>query len=571
MINQHILLEHLKRKIRDKDEEIRILKDIISEKDRTIQKLLDSEQNFRISLKDSSFILAHVDEDLRYTWLYNPHSDFAQESSIGKRDDELSLNEGTLQLMAFKRYILETGTIQNKEISFPLSNGTLTYNVNGRPLKNSQGKTIGVITASSDITELKQNEKVLKENQEVLRAILESSADGIMVLSSDFKVIHSNESFYKIWDIPDTSIVKNDIRIISEHCNNQLTDSDEFISKILSLIDQSVPNIDYLNMKDGRVIERIFNPLVVGEKISGMVWSFRDITESRKILALEQSLIEKSKIIQEVNRYHKLKDQLFATISHELKTPINIILGSLQLIELHKNKTPHCANCCPFYKYLNAMKQNCYRLVRLINNYIDLNRVEAGFLSINLKNVDIIKIIEDITLSVVEYTESKEIDLIFDTDTEESIIACDVDKIERIMLNLLSNAIKFTESGGSIYVHISEKNDRITISVKDTGTGIPDDMQDKIFETFTQVDPLYRRKAEGSGIGLSLVKSFLEMHGGTIFVESEYGKGSNFIIELPIRLSDEDYVIESQDMLGESKVEKIKIEFSDIYALSVNN
>jgi PAS domain S-box-containing protein len=571
MINQHISSEHLRKAIREKDEEIKKLKNTIDEKDRIIQKLLDSEQNFRVSLKDSSFILAHVDKELRYTWLYNPHSDFVQEACIGKRDDELSLNEGTLQLMEFKRCVLETGKRQNREISFPVTNGTLTYNVNGRPLKDGNGKTIGVVTASSDITELKHNEKSLKENQEVLRAILESSADGILVLSSDFKVIHSNKSFCKMWDIPGEFIGKDDVGIISEHCKNQLTDADEFITKIFSIVDIPVPNTDYLNMKDGRVIERIFTPLVVEEKISGMVWSFRDVTESRKILALEQSLIEKSKTIQEVNRYHKLKGQLFATISHELKTPINIILGSLQLIELHKNRTPHCVHCCPFYKYLNAMKQNCYRLVRLINNYIDLNRVEAGFLSINLKNVDIIKIIEDITLSVVEYTESKEIELVFDTETEERVMSCDVDKIERIMLNLLSNAIKFTESGGSINVNISEEVDKIKISVKDTGTGIPAHMQEKIFETFTQVDELYRRKAEGSGIGLSLVKYFTEMHGGKILVEGEYGKGSNFIIELPIKLSDENYVIEAEDMLGQSKVEKIKIEFSDIYDLSVNN
>ncbi|NRY63145.1 hypothetical protein [Clostridium beijerinckii] len=131
MRNKKKYVKDLKKKNMGKDKEIRILKSIIEEKDKIIQKLKNSDKNFRTSLKDSSFILAHVDEELRYTWLYNPHYDFEQDESIGKRDDELSLNEGTLQLMDLKIRVLETGERQNKEISFPLSNGVLTYTLMG--------------------------------------------------------------------------------------------------------------------------------------------------------------------------------------------------------------------------------------------------------------------------------------------------------------------------------------------------------------------------------------------------------------------------------------------------------
>jgi signal transduction histidine kinase len=567
----HISIEQLEKEINNKDEEIKVLKNIIAEKDRIINRLKDSDKNFRVSLKDSPFIIAHVDQDLRYTWLYNPHCDFEEDESIGKRDDELSLNEGTLQLMELKRRVLETGERQNKEISFPLSDGILTYNVNGRPLKDGNGKVIGVVTASSDITDVKYKEKHLKENKEILRGILESTTDGILALSGDFKIIHSNEYFYKIWNIPDSLSIENDARAFVEHFKNQLTATDEFIPKIFSITESSVRNTDYLYLKDGKVIEYVYNPLVLEQKVSGAIWNFRDVTECKKIIALEQSLLEKTQIIEEANKYNKLKSQICSMVSHELKTPLNIILGSIQLIEKYQVNKPNCIQCCPFYRYLNAMKQNCYRLIRLIDNFVDLNRIEGGFLNINLKNTDIIKVVEDITLSIVEYTNSKSIDLIFDTEIEEKSIACDVEKLERIMLNLLSNAIKFTESGGSIEVNISEYEESLIISVKDTGTGIPIHMKDKIFETFTQVDHLYRRKAEGSGIGLSIVKSFVEMHGGKVVVESEYGKGSNFIIELPIKLADEEYVFEKEDILGQSRVEKITIEFSDIYALSTNN
>ncbi|WP_271813817.1 sensor histidine kinase [Clostridium beijerinckii] len=571
MRNKKKYLKDLKKKNMGKDKEIRILKSIIEEKDKIIQKLKNSDKNFRTSLKDSSFILAHVDEELRYTWLYNPHYDFEQDESIGKRDDELSLNEGTLQLMDLKIRVLETGERQNKEISFPLSNGVLTYNVNGRPLKDDKGKTIGIVTASSDITELKLKEKELKENQEILRSILQSTSDGILVLSNDFKVIHSNECFYEMWDIPEVLRFKNDALMLYEHCRNKLVDSSEFKSKIFFVEDLTRCYADCLKMTDGRIIEFVSSLLVVKGEINGIVCSFRDITDRNKVYDLEKNLLEKKKVIQEAERYNKLKSQIFSTISHELKTPINIILASIQLIESYKDRTPKCKQCCPFHKYSNAMKQNSYRLIRLINNYIDINKIEANFFSLDLKNTNIIKIVEDITLSVVQYARSKEIELIFDTEIEEKVISFDVEKIERVMLNLLSNAIKFTKTGGTINVNISCNESKIKISVEDTGIGIPLCMQSRIFDTFTQVDQLYRRKAEGSGIGLALVKSFVEMHGGKVIVESSYGKGSIFTIELPIKLVKEKYVLENENRLIQSKIEKTMIEFSDIYALSVND
>ncbi|WP_420196673.1 ATP-binding protein [Clostridium beijerinckii] len=113
----------------------------------------------------------------------------------------------------------------------------------------------------------------------------------------------------------------------------------------------------------------------------------------------------------------------------------------------------------------------------------------------------------------------------------------------------MSNAIKFTKTGGTINVNISCNESKIKISVEDTGIGIPLCMQSRIFDTFTQVDKLYRRKAEGSGIGLALVKSFVEMHGGKVIVESSYGKGSIFTIELPIKLVKEKYVLENENRL----------------------
>ncbi len=174
--------------------------------------------------------------------------------------------------------------------------------------------------------------------------------------------------------------------------------------------------------------------------------------------------------------------------------------------------------------------------MRLINNLLDTTKLDSGYLKLNLVNCNIVNLVEEITLSVVYYAESKNINIIFDTDVEEKIMAVDPDKIERIVLNLLSNAIKFTGSGGNIYVTVKDFEDNIIISVKDTGIGIPEDKIENIFDRFVQVDKTLRRNKEGSGIGLYLVKSFVNMHEGTIDIQSEIGKGSEFIINIPVNL-----------------------------------
>jgi len=293
---------------------------------------------------------------------------------------------------------------------------------------------------------------------------------------------------------------------------------------------------------------------------------YEELKLKRLSKSLEIEVQNKNLLLEESNEYNKLKTQLFSTISHELKTPINIICSSLQLLEKFYKDSSFTFTTEAFSKYSKIMKQNCYRLIRLINNVIDINKVEVGFLSLHLKNNNIIKVIEDITLSIVEYAKLKYINVIFDTEIEEKITAFDEEKIERIILNLLSNSIKFTEHGGHIDVIIYDRKEYILISVKDTGIGIPQDMLEKIFNTFTQVDASFRRRTEGSGIGLSLVKSFVEMHGGKITARSQLGIGSEFIIKLPIKLVESGLNAnkhKSSDL--NYKVGNTKIEFSDIY------
>ena len=167
-------------------------------------------------------------------------------------------------------------------------------------------------------------------------------------------------------------------------------------------------------------------------------------------------------------------------------------------------------------------------------------------------------------MSVTNYTESKGLNIIFDTDIEEKIIACDTEKIERIVLNLISNAIKFSDVGDEIFVDIKDKNEFVEISVKDNGIGIEKKYLVMIFDRFKQVDKSLSRNTEGTGVGLSLVKSIVELHGGIIYVKSEFGKGSKFTVMLPSDKVFHENMIYSSNVRSENEI--IRVELSDIYS-----
>lgn len=284
---------------------------------------------------------------------------------------------------------------------------------------------------------------------------------------------------------------------------------------------------------------------------------------------LGQTAMAFNKMAEGIEQYDKLKTQFFSNLSHEFKTPLNVIFAASQLLSAKYDKSDFNEYKSEGKKYMQIIKQNCYRLLRLISNLIDITRYDGGYLKLNLNNYNIVYIVEEITMSVVKYAESKGITIIFDTETEEKVIACDPDFIERIILNLLSNALKFVNENGNIFINIYDKLDSVVISVRDTGIGIPDDKLDTIFERFRQVDSSLSRNNEGSGIGLSLVKALVEAHKGTISVESKLGIGTEFIIELPSnKLEDEGEEITTNNHVidSNSMVERINIEFSDIYS-----
>ena len=276
-----------------------------------------------------------------------------------------------------------------------------------------------------------------------------------------------------------------------------------------------------------------------------------------------EEVSRKDKENKRLERLLVLEEEFTANISHELKTPLNVIFSAVQLFSVYCNSDSLDEKKDSVNKYIKSIKQNCFRLSKLINNIVDSSKIKAGFFELNLSNNNIVEVVEEIVMSVVDFTGSKSLNIIFDTDMEEKIIACDPEKIERIILNLISNAMKFSNKHDEVFVDIKDKNDFIEISIKDNGIGIKDNNLDMIFDRFKQVDKSLSRNSEGTGIGLSLVKSIVELHGGSISVESEYGKGSKFTVILPTQKVMQENILHSTKL--RNKNDGVQVELSDIY------
>lgn len=467
-----------------------------------------------------------------------------------------------LEVLAFYfiyKGIVETGIQKPYDSLF----GKFTETSEDLKLKITENQTINQLL-HEERNYREKIEEALFDNKVCSNLLMDNSPIAITV-HSEGKFIFANNKMCELLEI------ENQNHLIGEKVTEYMTSENRKI--VENIIREEYKTLDMVKSGEMKMLSKRGNIIDVNLIRTNFIYEgkaatfavFWDISMTKQIEALEKNVKLNKELLDKSREFNKIITDFFTNISHELRTPLNVIYSAVQVLDLNNKWSEATESSRVETKYLNTIKQNCYRLLRLINNLIDLSKVNSGYIGIESENHNIVNIVEDITLSVADYIKDKDIDLIFDTDVEEKIMACDIDKIERIMLNLLSNAVKFTRAGDKIEVNIQDKKDKILIVVRDTGIGIPKEKLDVIFERFRQVDSSLSRRREGSGIGLSLIKSLVEIHKGKITVKSKVGAGTKFTIELPVTLTEEKYDYK-KDILNENKVERINIEFSDIYS-----
>lgn len=383
-----------------------------------------------------------------------------------------------------------------------------------------------------------QNEQLIEYQQEIekehqrYQELFDFAPDGYLVTDTYGKILEANLAASQLLAI-DKKLLAGKLIIIFVpqgtrgkfrkqlrylHENKQIKDWEVDLHNYSRTLFNCEINASTINDRNGNCI--------------GMRWLLRDIS-ARKSAEAKMGFVELQNIkLQESSR---LKSQIVAVLSHELRTPLNAVIGfSDLLLRLNKNKlTPQSVNI------VKTIIRNGKQLLKLINNMLDFARLEEGKFALNLQQFNIKELIAKITEDLSFFANQKNVCLETHINIQNVIVVNDPIRLQLLLTNLIYNAIKFTETG-SISVELKELNqDKIILTIQDTGIGISQTDLEYIFQAFRQVNQTITRTSQGTGLGLAIVKHLLDLMGGTITVESLLGEGSTFRVELPRTVSSE--------------------------------
>lgn len=376
-----------------------------------------------------------------------------------------------------------------------------------------------------DITRERLAEEEIRKNAALLRAAIESNVNGLLVTDKDGKPVLYNQQFLDIWNLEDDWVEKNGSKDKFSILSEKIHKPEELPNFTENLKIPDIEEYNIIRLNDGRIIERYSKPYQVDNCIMGKLLTYKDITESKKA----EDALRKAK--KEAEESAQTRTLFLANMSHEIRTPMNAILGFTEIIENEIEEDS-------LLSYLSAIKTSGKMLLKLINDILDLSKIEAGQLELNLDPVELKEIFNDIQKIFSYKAVSKDLDFIIEIPEDfPQFLYLDEIRIRQILLNLAGNAVKFTEKGfiklSADYKTLSDSNFiDLTISVEDTGIGIKDEDKEKIFTAFKQISNLQTAKYGGTGLGLSITKRLIEMMNGEISLKSGYGKGSIFTVNL---------------------------------------
>ena len=385
-----------------------------------------------------------------------------------------------------------------------------------------------------EIEQRKKTERVAQDALNYAESIINTVREPLISLDQDLRVVTVSRSFYKFFKVKPEETVG---QLIYDLGNKQWN-----IPKLRELLETILPQKttfdNYEVEHDFAVIGRrimLLNARQI-ERVTGkeriILLAIEDITERREIeKGLEKAHEELNALATELKRAARIKSEFLANMSHELRTPLNSINGFSEVLydetfgPLNEKQK----------KYVNNVLISGKHLLLLINQILDMAKVESGKMKLALSNLPMKSLLSEISLLVADMAGKKQLQLLLEIDEDLPDIQADELKVKEIIYNLLSNVVKFTPEGGKIGMRAKKADPDIEIVVWDTGVGIASENMEKIFEGFFRVDTPYSRVTEGTGLGLPLSKKLVELHGGKFFVESAgLNRGTLVRFTLPI-------------------------------------
>ncbi len=372
--------------------------------------------------------------------------------------------------------------------------------------------------------ELEARRRQVAESYAVLRATLESASEGIVVVDPDRNVVAVNARFAEMMRVPPEAIASQDYRLIVMESMKQFADPDVMLASIERLYASFDTLHDEFALSDGRIIDRYSAPVRGGDGTPvGRVTFFRDVTAERTANDEMRSAWAAAEAAS------KAKSMFVANMSHELRTPLNAVIGLADLLLLDSGDPITRRQ----REYLEAVTQSGRHLLALVNDVLDLAKIEADKQELELENVGVRDAIEEVLTALVPLAHHRGVSVFIHISRGVGDVRADRLRLRQVLYNLMTNALKFTDRGGSVTISAKSDGERVVIAVADTGIGIAEADVPRLFRAFEQLAHPSGDRPTGTGLGLALTQRLVGMHGGTIDVASQIGVGTTFTVRMP--------------------------------------
>lgn len=378
----------------------------------------------------------------------------------------------------------------------------------------------GTLFTYEDVTDLLYLERTYNTLVEVQRETLDHLFEGVAVFGADGRLKLHNPPYREIWGFAEQELEgEPHVRQLIEGNRGLLGVPDarweDYRSRLVAGASEAKQGHGRFDLTDGRAIEWTQVPLPDGASL----FTYVDISDT---IQVERALRERNEALETADR---LKSEFIANISYELRTPLNAITGFAEIL----GNEYYGALSDRQKEYAEAIVQSSDHLMALINDILDLASIEAGYLQLEMDKVDVGELLASIQMLAAERARSRQLELSIDCPADIGSLTCDERRLRQALFNLVSNALKYTPPGGQVTLSAQRAGPQVLLVVRDTGIGIPEEDQARVFGRFERA----AGKGQGAGLGLSLVKSLIELHGGYIELSSSPGEGTEVTCLLP--------------------------------------
>lgn len=475
-----------------------------------LTRAVESEKQNRLVLDALPIAVAYIDKHERYVlanelaceWFALPEADL-----LGKTVKDVHVS-GYERLKPTINAVLAGQTVTaESRITYP-DGVTRDVQVYTAPNFDADGNVLGWYGVSEEVTARKRAEEALREKAGVVETMMRTIPDGLMVLDRDLRLATWNDQLFSVLGLDQDSVLgaENPGR---ELCG-LLTELGGFGDGDCSAIANMQDGVQFERyLESGTWIEYRGFPIEGGE---GWVAVFRDISERRQL--------------------EKLKNEFVTTVSHELRTPLTSIFGSLSLYRHSEEAAPQDES----QQLIDIAYRNCERLVELVDDILDMEKIESGNIEYEMSPISISELIQEAMETNAPYGERFGVTFVVEGDIPETKVSGNYKGLLQILANLLSNASKYSNEGSTVAISSTVADGWATVSVRDEGTGIPEEFQEAVFEKFAKVDSERPKAVPGTGLGLSICRAIIEHHNGEIGVRSKEDEGATFFFKLPVAI-----------------------------------